>query len=113
MNFKDKIEKETGFKIKKNRYLKPPALPYYLYQNKITKRGSDTTLLIQENKILIERYSESNNSEDLKDIEKINKFLKDNDYDYDEVTEWLDEEGLYGTFWDLDPILEKIREERK
>lgn len=109
MNFKEKFEKGTGFEIKENRHLKPHKLPYFLFTNNITKRGSDTKLFIQENDILIERYSETNNEEDIKQVKKIEEFLNKNDYEYEVITEWLDEEKLYGTFWDLDPIVEKIK----
>lgn len=113
MNFKKLFEEETGFEIKENRYLKPHDLPYFLFKNTITKRGSDTKLFIQENDILIERYSLTNNKEDLEQIKKIKNFLEKFDYEYEVNTEWLNNEKLYGTYWDLDPIVEKINNERK
>ena len=51
------------------------------------------------------------NDSDLKEIQKVNELLKKDYYTYDSQTEWLDSEGMYGTFWVLDPILEKIRKE--
>ena len=50
-------------------------------------------------------------SQNLKEIQKVNELLKKDYYTYDSQTEWLDSEGMYGTFWVLDPILEKIRKE--
>ena len=66
---------------------------------------------IKENNITIERYSETNNENDLKEIQVVDNLLKKDDYTYNSQTEWLDTEELYGTFWILDPILEKIRKE--
>ena len=107
MQIENDFEKETGFKIKELRYLKPPKLPYFLY------RGADLLNNIIENNITIERYSETDNEEDLKDKQKVNDFL--NKYfsgiEFVSQTEWLSAESLYGTFWVLEPILEKIRKD--
>lgn len=111
MNIEKWFKDGTTFNIKELRYLKPPKLPYFLYTNKKKYRGADLINNIVENNITIERYSTSNNEEDLKDIESVNKFLSKNHYEYETQTEWLNSEGLYGTFWILDPILEKIRKE--
>lgn len=111
MNIEKWFKDGTTFNIKKLRYLKPPKLPYFLYTNKKKYRGADLINNIVENNITIERYSTSNNEEDLKDIESVNNFLSKNHYEYETQTEWLNSEGLYGTFWILDPILEKIRKE--
>ena len=113
MQIESDFEKETGFKIKESRYLKPPKLPYFLYQNKKNYRGADLLNNIIENNITIERYSETDNGEDLKDKQKVNDFL--NKYfsgiEFESQTEWLSAESLYGTFWVLEPILEKIRKD--
>ena len=45
------------------------------------------------------------------DILTVNEFLNKNYYEFETQTEWLDSEGMYGTFWVLEPILEKIRKE--
>ena len=111
MDVKSWFENGTGFKIKELRYLKPPKLPYFLYINKKNFRGADLLNNILENNITIERYSETNNDSDLKEIEKIKKFLERNYYTYETETEWLDAENMYGTFCILDPIVEKIRKE--
>lgn len=111
MNIESWFKEGTGFKIKELRYLKPPALPYFLYVNRKIVRGADLLNNIVENNITIERYSETNNDSDLKEIQKVNELLKKDYYTYDSQTEWLDSEGMYGTFWVLDPILEKIRKE--
>lgn len=113
MNVEKWFEKGTSFKIKELRYLKPPQLPYFLYTNVVNKRGADLVINIIENNISIERYSKSNSEKDVEDIKKVNKFFEDNFYDYEVVTEWLNDENLYGTFWTLSPIVEKIRSERK
>jgi len=111
MNIEKWFKEGTNFKIKELRYLKPPKLPYFLYTNKKKYRGADLINNIIENNITIERYSTSNNEEDLKDIEIVNNFFSKSYYKYEMQTEWLNSEGLYGTFWILDPIVEKIRKE--
>ncbi len=111
MNIEDWFKKGTGFKIKELRYLKPPEIPYFLYINKKIYRGADLLNNIIENNITIERYSETNNDNDLQDIKKVDDLLKKNNYEYNSQTDWLDSEGMYGTFWILNPILEKIRKE--
>ena len=86
-------------------------MPYFLYTNRKITRGADLLNNIIENNITIERYSETNNASDLEEIQKVDELLKKNYYTYDSQTEWLDSEGMYGTFWVLDPILEKVRKE--
>lgn len=111
MNVENWFENGTGFKIKELRYLKPPKLPYFLYENKKNIRGADLINNIIENNITIERYSETNNDKDLKEIQKVNDFLNKNFYTFDIQTEWLNTEEMYGTFWVLDQFLEKVRKE--
>ncbi len=113
MNIEKWFKEGTGFNIKKLRYLRPHELPYFLYINRKIYRGADLINNIVENNITIERYSTTDDEKDLKDIETINKFLDKNNYTYEKQTEWLDTESLYGTFWTLDPIIEKNREETK
>ena len=111
MNVESWFKEGTGLKIKELRYLKPPQLPYFLFENKKNYRGADLLNNIVENNITIQRYSNTNNENDLKEILKVNKFLEENYYEYEAQTEWLHEEQLYGTFWVLEPIIEKIRKE--
>ena len=111
MNIENWFKEGTGFKIKELRYLKPPKIPYFLYINRKIYRGADLLNNIIENNITIERYSETNNDNDLQEIKKVDELLKKDNYTYNSQTDWLDSEGMYGTFWVLDPILEKIRKE--
>lgn len=111
MNVKTWFEDGTKLKIKELRYLKPPALPYFLYENKKVFKGADLLNNIIENNITIERYSDTNNENDLNEIKIVNEFLSKNHYEFDSQTEWLDSEKMYGTFWILEPFLEKIRKE--
>ena len=113
MKVEEWFKNGTGFKIKELRYLKPPELPYFLFENKKVYRGADLINNLIENSITIERYSETNNDEDLKEIEKVNAFLEENYHEYDKQTDWLDSESMYGTVWIIKPILEKIRKEEK
>lgn len=112
MNVEKWFKDGTSFNIKELRYLKPPRLPYFLYTNKKEYRGADQVINIVENNINVERYSTSNSQEDLAEIQKVNDFLDKNFYDYEVQTEWLNSEGLYGTFWILSPIVEKIKKEK-
>lgn len=111
MNVETWFKNGTNFEIKELRYLKPPKLPYFLYTNRKERRGADSIINILENNITIERYSSTNNEDDLVDIKMVNDFLNKNFYTYEKENDWLDTEGLYGTFWILDPIVEKIRKE--
>ena len=111
MDVKKWFEDGTKLKIKELRYLKPPKLPYFLFVNNKIHRGADLLNNIIENNITIERYRDYNNETDLKEIQKVDKLLNDNYYTFEKQTEWLNSEGMYGTFWVLDPILEKIRKE--
>ena len=49
MNIENWFKEGTGFKIKELRYLKPPALPYFLYVNRKIVRGADLLNNIVEN----------------------------------------------------------------
>lgn len=115
MKVEDWFKKGTKFDIKKSRYLKPPKLPYFLYTNEIEYKGADLSNNLAENNIVIERYSQTDNEKDKTDIKTVNDFLnivfQGSSKTYKVRTEWLDLEKLYGTFWVLDPILEKIRKE--
>lgn len=111
MNIEKWFKEGTTFNIKELRYIKPPKLPYFLYTNKKEYRGADLVINIVENNITIERYSTSNSESDLEEIKKVNDFFDKNHYEYESQTEWLNSEGLYGTFWVLNPIVEKIRKE--
>ena len=111
--FEKNFQEYTKFKIKELRYLKPPELPYCLYTNRRINKGADTLNNIIENNIIIERYSKTNNSDDEKDCERISGFL-DKYFPgnkFEKYDGWLNSEDLYGTFWELEPILEKVRKE--
>lgn len=111
MDIKKWFEEGTKLKIKELRYLKPPKAPYFLFQNQISKRGADIYNNIIENNIIIERYSETNDNSDFEEIEKVDNLLNQEYYTYERNTEWLENEKLYGTYWTLDPVIEKIRKE--
>lgn len=109
MDVKTWFENGTGLKIKELRYLKPPTIPYFLFTNEIGIRGADLLNNIIENNIVIERYSETNDEDDFKEIQKVNKLLNSEFYTYKSDNEYLEKEKLYATYWVLEPILEKIR----
>ena len=112
MNIEKWFNEGTNLKIKELRYLKPTKLPYFLYINKKEYRGADQIINIVENNITLERYSNTNNEMDLSEIKIVDDFLKKNFYEYEKQTDWLDYENLFGTFWVLNPIVEKMRKER-
>ena len=112
MDIKSWFENGTGLKIKELRYLKPPTIPYFLFIDRKEHRGADYLNNIIEHNIIFERYSETNDKNDLQEIEKVNKFLKDEHYTFNTETEWLEDEKLYVTYWELDTFLEKIRKEK-
>lgn len=111
MDVKSWFEEGTGLKIKELRYLKPPTIPYFLYVDKKVFRGADLLNNIVEHNITIERYSETNNEQDLLEIDKVNLFLKNKHYTFESDTEWLEDEKMYETYWVLDMFLEKVRKE--
>lgn len=108
MDIEQWFESGTGLKIKELRYLKPPPLPYILYEDAKTTRGADKFNNIIEHNITIELYSEEINE----DIERIiSDFLNSEEIEYDSNRDWLDKEKLYCTSYDF-IILEKERKKQ-
>ena len=108
MDIKKWFEDGTGMKIKELRYIKMPDLPYNIYIDDQTIRGSDKKNNIIEHNITFEHYSEKIEE---KKIQKIQNFLNLNEIEYEKNTEWLEEEELFVTVFELEPIFEKIRKE--
>lgn len=106
MNIKKMLEDGTGFKWKELRYIKPPAPPWFIYIDEIYTRGADKFNNIIEHNLTLEYYFEEKDTTKEKIIDS---FLKREDFTYQKNTEWLDEEEIFVTTYEIDTFLEKIR----
>ncbi len=104
MDIKTWFEHGTSLKIKELRYLTKPPVPYNIYIDEITRRGADNLNNIIEHDVTIEHYF--NNKSDEKIIEK---FLDDEKIHYEKNKEWLQDEELWLSVYNLETIIEKER----
>lgn len=109
MDVKKWFEDGTGLKIKELRYVKTPPLPYNIYIDDMTCRGADRLNNIIEHNITFEHYHNGIKESKEKIIED---FLNKEEIQFDKSREWLDEEEIWVTIYELEPYLEKIRKER-
>lgn len=108
MDIKNWFENGTKMKIKELRYLKMPPLPYNIYIDDEVYRGADLKNNIIEHNIVIEHYDEVIDETKEKIIED---FLDSETRHYTKSREWLQEEQLFVTVYELDTFLEKVRKE--
>lgn len=108
MDVKKWFEDGTGMQIKELRYLKMPPLPYNIFIDDTAYRGADLKNNIIEHNIIIEHYSESIDADSEKIIEE---FLDNELKHFSKSREWLQEEELFVTVYELDTFLEKVRKE--
>ena len=108
MDIKKWLEDGTKFKWKELRYLKTPALPYYIFIDDTTYRGADKLNNIIEHDITLEMYSETI---DATGEETIEMFLDSEEISYEKSREWLQTEEMYVTVYSLENLLEKVRKE--
>lgn len=106
MDIKEWFENGTGLKIKELRYLKTPNLPYNIYIDDEIYRGADNKNNIIEHTITIEHYSENPENSNEKIIEK---FLNDEELRFNKKREWLQDEAMFVTLYELETFLEKVR----
>lgn len=106
MDIKTWFEDGTKMKIKELRYLKMPPLPYNIFIDDTVYRGADLKNNIIEHNVFIEHYSETIDNENEKIIED---FLYSENRHFTKNREWLQEEKLFVTVYELDTFLEKIR----
>lgn len=108
MDIKEWFETGTGMKIKELRYLKMPPLPYNIFIDDEVYRGADLKNNIIEHNIVFEHYSETIDESNEKIIEN---FLDNENIHFTKNREWLQEEQLFVTVYELDTFLEKVRKE--
>lgn len=108
MDIKTWFESGTGMKIKELRYLKMPSLPYNIFIDDKVYRGADLKNNIIEHNIVIEHYSDTI---DLVGEETIENFLNSENKRFEKSREWLQEEKLFVTVYEIDTFLEKVRKE--
>lgn len=108
MDIKMWFENGTKMKIKELRYLKMPPLPYNIFIDDTVYRGADLKNNIIEHNVVIEHYSETI---DAKNENIIENFLNSENRHFEKNREWLQEEQLFVTVYELDTFLEKVRKE--
>lgn len=108
MVVKNWLEQGTGLKWKELRYIKMPPLPYNIFIDDTVYRGADKLNNIIEHNISLEHYSETIDNENEKIIEG---FLNKEELHFDKNREWLNDEELYVTVYELETVLEKVRKE--
>lgn len=107
MDFKELFEK-TGFKVKENRFLKVPPLPYIVFFDDQFHRGSDgsRTIIVNHN-LEVQLYVKS--IEDKTDLEKLEEVLDSINVDYERIIEWMDEDAVFKVGYKFEYIEKKRR----
>lgn len=106
MQIKDWFENGTGMKIKELRYLKMPPLPYNIYIDDEVYRGADLKNNIIEHNIAIEHYNDVIDEDNEKIIED---FLNEENLHFSKNREWLQDEQMFVTVYEIDTFLEKVK----
>lgn len=105
MDIKALLEEGTNLNWKELRYLKSPPLPYFIFIDDTYIRGADKYNNIIEHNLTLEYYNEVIDKTYEK---KIEDFLNSEDYQYNKNREWLEEEKMYMTIYEIDTFLEKV-----
>lgn len=106
MDIKEMLDNGTGLFWKEIRYLKAPSLPWFIFIDNTSTRGADALNNIVEHDLTLEYYYEK---EDLQTEKAIEDFLNSEDYQYEKNTDWLEDEQLFVTVYEINTFLEKIR----
>lgn len=85
MEFKELFEK-TGFKVKENRFLNVPPLPYIVFFDDQIHKGADgsKTVIVNHN-LEVQLYVKS--IEDKTDLKKLEEVLDSINVDYERIIE--------------------------
>lgn len=105
MEVKSWLESVSGLPVADTAFANPPPLPYLVFLDDITERGSDSYICIMEHSLAIELYSE----EIRDDLEqKIEQELTAKGIEFDRGRVWIGSEGFYETIYRFE-ITEKRR----
>lgn len=104
MDVKLWFEKGTNLKIKDTRYLTKPQGPYSIYIDDINVRGADKINNIEEHDITIEHYYKDESNE-----KQIEDFLDKENIKYEKNKEWIQDESLWISVYNLETIMNKKR----
>ena len=108
MDIKKWFEDGTKLTIKENRNRKITTLPFNIFIDDKYYRGADSNNNIIEHNVTIEHYSETINTEDETIIET---FLNKESIHFEKNREWLQDEEMWVTLYELDKKKKKIRKE--
>lgn len=109
MDVKKWFENGTGLEIKELRYLAPPPLPYNIFIDSKIYDGADKNNNLIQHEISIEHYSNTINTTA---EQTIDEFLNSQNIKFDKDRDWLDNDKLFITVYELEPIFEKVRKEK-
>lgn len=94
----------TNMKVEEERFLKPPALPYILFNDNSNISGADDKNCIANRQITIELYSSriNNTAESL-----IETLLNEKNINYSKDRIWIQTEMYFQTVYDFE-LVEKF-----
>lgn len=93
----------TGMKVAETSFLKPPALPYIVFDDDTKIGGADSRNCLADRSITVEMYSERINREKETNIENL---LNEKGISFKKNRTWIDSEKFYQTVYDFN-IYEK------
>ncbi|HIU23274.1 MAG TPA: hypothetical protein IAD49_06825 [Candidatus Fimihabitans intestinipullorum] len=108
MDIEKWFKEGTGFDIQELRYLSPPGIPYNIYLDSIDFEGADQKNNIKIHNITIEHYDNKANTSSEKAIDQ---FFNKKNIKFEKSREWLNDDKLWVTIYDLEPVFEKMKGE--
>lgn len=94
----------TEMKVSENCFLKPPSLPYIIFNDEIKTGGADNKNCLANRVISIEMYSDRINKEKENLIETL---LNEKSIEFKKSRTWIDSEKFFQTVYDFN-IYERI-----
>lgn len=94
----------TAMKVAEERFLKPPPLPYIIFNQEVKVSGTDNKNCISDSTTSIELYSDRINKEAEKKIEDL---LNEKAIEYKKNRTWIDSEKFFQTVYYFN-LIEKI-----